>query len=105
MHLPVDSNVVRFVSAGPAVAAIDYDTKAQKIDAKGLAVNQVCLFVVGEGTREMITVKVSGEIRGLGEFTPVKVTDLFANTWTNGDRSGVSFSASKVEAITARASS
>ena len=47
----------------------------------------------------MITVKVSGEVRGLGQFTPVKVTDLVAFTWTMGDRSGVSFSASKIEAV------
>jgi hypothetical protein len=100
MRLPVDTNVVSFVSAGPSEANIDFDTKAQKIDAKGVAMNQVHLFVVGDGTREVITVKFSGEARGLGQFTPVKVTDLVATTWNMGDRSGVSFAASKVEAIT-----
>jgi hypothetical protein len=48
-------------------------------------------------------------VRGLGQFTPVKVTDLIAITWSMKDRqgverTGVSFSASKVEAVTARAS-
>jgi hypothetical protein len=106
MRLPVDTNVVHFVSAGPAEPAIDFDTKAQKTDAKGVAVNQVHLFVVGDGgTREVITVKVAGEVRGLGQFTPVKVIDLVAITWSMADRSGVSFSASKVEAVSARASS
>jgi len=102
MRLPVDTNVVHFVSAGPAEASIDFDTKAQKTDAKGVAINQVHLFVVGDGgTREVITVKVAGEVRGLGQFTPVKVTDLVAITWSMGERSGVSFSASKIEAIAA----
>ena len=40
MRLPVDTNVVHFVSAGPAEPAIDFDTKAQKTDAKGVAVQQ-----------------------------------------------------------------
>ena len=102
MRLPVDTSVVSFVSAGPAEPNIDFDTKQQKTDAKGVAINQVHLFVVGDGTREVITVKFSGEARGLGQFTPVKVTDLVAFTWSMADRSGVSFSASKVEAIAQR---
>jgi hypothetical protein len=106
MRLPVDTSVVSFVSAGPAEPNIDFDTKQQKTDANGVAVNQVHLFVAGEaGTREAITVKVAGEVRGLGQFTPVKVTDLVALTWDMGDRSGVSFSASKIEAITAHRAS
>jgi hypothetical protein len=100
MRLPVDTNVVSFVSAGPTEPSVDFDTKLQKTDAKGVAINQVHLFVVGDGTREVITVKFSGDARGLGQFTPVKVTDLVAITWSMGDRSGVSFSASKVEAVT-----
>jgi hypothetical protein len=99
MRLPVDTTVVHFVSAGPAEPSIDFDTKVQKLDAKGVGINQVHLFVVGESTREVITVKVAGDVRGLGQFTPVKVTDLVATTWNMADRSGVSFSASKIEAV------
>jgi hypothetical protein len=100
MRLPVDTSVVHFVSAGLSEPVVDFDTKQPKIDANGVAVNQVHLFVVGDGgTREVITVKVSGEIRGLGLFTPVRVTDLLATTWNMDNRSGVSFSASKVEVV------
>ena len=56
-------------------------------------------------TREVITVKVAGEVRGLGQFTPVKVTDLVATTWNMADRSGVSFSASRIEAVNAQKAS
>ena len=91
-----------FVSAGAAEPTLDFDTKQQKTDAKGVAINQVHLFVVGESTREVITVKVPGEVRDLGQFTPVKVTDLVAITWNMADRSGVSFSASKIEAVSAQ---
>jgi hypothetical protein len=60
MRLPVDTSVVHFVSAGPSEPVIDFDTKQPKTDANGVAVNQVHLFVVGDGgTREVITVKVS----------------------------------------------
>jgi hypothetical protein len=104
MRLPVDTSVVSFVSAGPSEPAVEFDTKQQKTDDKGLPINQVHLFVVGDGgTREIITVKVPGEIKGLGQFTPVKVTELVATTWTMQDRSGVSFRASKIEVLTQKA--
>jgi hypothetical protein len=103
MRLPVDTSAVSFVSAGPPEPAVDFDTKAQKTDDKGQGINQVHLFVVGAGTREIITVKVAGDIKGAGEFTPVRVTDLVATTWTMADRSGVSFRAAKVEVISQKA--
>ena len=104
MRLPVDTSVTHFVSAGPSEPVIDFDSKAQKLDPNGVALNQVHLFVVGDGgTREVITVKISGEVRGLGQFTPVKVTDLVATTWSMDNRSGVSFSASKLEPIALKA--
>jgi hypothetical protein len=105
MRLPVDTRVVSFVSAGPAEPSLDFTTKQQRTDVNGVPLNRVDLFAVGEGgTKDVITVKVPGEIRGLGQFTPVKVTDLVATTWSmkdpNGtERTGVSFSASKVETI------
>jgi hypothetical protein len=106
MRLPVDTSVTHFVSAGPAEPTVDFDTKQQKTDAKGVPINQVHLFVVGDaGTREVITVKIPGEVKGLGQFTPVRVTDLVATTWSMNDRSGVSFSASRIEVVVAKTSS
>ena len=99
MRLPVDISVVSFVSAGPAEPSLDFTTKQQRTDVNGVPLNRVDLFAVGEGgTKDVITVKVPGQ------FTPVKVTDLVATTWSmkdpNGtERTGVSFSASKVETI------
>jgi len=99
MRLPVDTSAVSFVSAGAPEPAIDFDTKAQKIDDAGLPINQVHLFTVGAAGRDVITVKVAGDIKGIGEFTPVRVTELVATTWAMGDRAGVSFRAAKVEVI------
>ena len=104
MRLPVDTSAVNFVSAGAPEPAIEYGTKVQETDDKGLGVNKVHLFVVGGGTREVITVKVAGELKGIGEFTPVKVTELVATTWNMADRNGVSFRAAKIEVLNQRAS-
>lgn len=102
MKLPIDTATVRFVSAEPPEQALDYDTKQPLADSEGNLVFRVHLFAVGGGARDSITVKVAGEPKGLGEFTPVKVTDLVASTWTQGERTGVSFRAAKIEATTPR---
>lgn len=97
MRLPIDTSAVNFVAAGEPEAAGDFETKAPKTDEAGQPVFNVHLFAVGAGGRDVITVKVSGQPKGIGEFTPVKVRDLVATTWAMGDRAGVSFRASGVE--------
>lgn len=97
MRLPIDTQAVRFVTAGPAEPVIDFETKTQRVDASGLALFNVHLFAVGSGSRDSITVKVAPEPKGLGEFTPVKVTGLMASTWEVGDKHGVSFRAERIE--------
>ena len=98
MRLSVDTRVMRFISSGPPEPALDFETKAPKLDDEGRSIFQVTLFVVVAGGQELMTVKVPGEPKGIGEFTPVKVTELVATTWAMGDRSGVSFRAEKIEA-------
>jgi hypothetical protein len=98
MRLPIDTVAVRFVTAGPAEPVLDYESRAQKVDESGQSIFSVHLFAVAPGSRDSITVKVAGEPKGLGEFTPVKVTNLMATTWETGDRHGVSFRADKIEA-------
>jgi hypothetical protein len=98
MRLPIDTVAVRFVTAGPAEPVLDYETRAPKADENGQPLFSVHLFAVAAGSRDSITVKVAGEPKGLGEFTPVKVTNLMATTWETGDRHGVSFKADKIEA-------
>ena len=105
MRLPVDTTTAHFMAAGPPEPTVDFDTKAPKTDGSGQILFQVPVLCVGGGTRELITVKVVGEPKGVGEFTPVKIVDLVATTWSMGERSGVSFRAAKVEAAGARAAS
>lgn len=100
MRLPVDTAAVSFVSAGPPEPSISFETKSQRIDDDGNPVFTVSLFALGGGSKDVISVRVSGEPKGLGQFTPVKVTGLVATTWQMGERSGVSFKAQRVEATT-----
>lgn len=81
MRLRVDTPAVHFVAAGPAEPAVDFDTKTQKTDDSGQPIFPVHLFAVGAGGRDVITVKVAGEPKGMAEFTPVRVTELVATTW------------------------
>jgi hypothetical protein len=97
MRLPIDTQLVRFVTAEPAEPVIDFETKTQRVDASGQALFNVHLFALGSGSRDSITVKIAGEPKGLGEFMPVRVTQLMASTWEVGDKHGVSFRAERIE--------
>lgn len=79
---------------------MDFSTKAQKADADGRPVFTAHLFAVGGGSRDVAAVKVSGEPKSIGEFTPVRVTELVVTTWSMDTRSGMSFHAAKVEPTT-----
>jgi len=83
----------------PAEPANDFETKQQKTDENGQPVFNVYLFAVGASGRDVITDKVLGEPKGIGQFTPVRATELVATTWSMGDRSGVSFRAAKLEPV------
>lgn len=98
MRLPIDTTAVRFVSAGAAEVDVDFATKAAKTDETGRTIYKVNLFAVGAGGHDIVTVKVAGEPKGLGEFTPVRVHGLIASTWQMDNRYGVSFRASAIEA-------
>ena len=101
MRLPIDTGSVKFAAAGPAEPVLDYETRAPKLDENGVALFAVPLFALGSGVRDNITVKVAGDVKGLGEFTLVKVTNLLATTWEVGNNHGVSFRADRIELLKA----
>ena len=103
MRLPIDTGSVKFAAAGLAEPVLDYETKAPKLDENGVALFNVPLFAAGSGIKDSITVKVSGEPKGLTEFTLVKVTNLVASTWEVGNNHGVSFRADRIELVKASA--
>lgn len=99
MRLPIDTVAVQFMSAGLAEPVLDFETRAPKLDANGLAVYSVHLFAISPDSYGTLTVKVAGEPRGVGNFTPVKVTNLIASTWDIGGNHGLSFNADKIEPV------
>ncbi len=99
MRLPIDTQSVKFASAGPAEPIFDYETRVPKLDETGTPLYNVPLFAAGSGVKDSITVKVSGEPKGLGEFTPVRVSGLIASTWEVGSNHGVSFRAERIEPV------
>jgi hypothetical protein len=101
MKLPIDTGSVKFAAAGPVEPVLDYETRAPKLDESGAALFAVPLFAVGTGIRDSITVKVAGDVKGLSEFTLVKVTNLIATTWEVGNNHGVSFRADRIELLKA----
>jgi hypothetical protein len=103
MRLPIDTQTVKFAAAGPAEPVLDFETRAPKVDENGTALFNVPLFAAGSGIKDSISVKVAGELKGLSEFTPVKVTNLIATTWEVGTNHGVSFRADRIELIKASA--
>ena len=96
MRLPIDTTSIKFATAGPAEPVLDYATKAPKLDENGVPIFSVPVFVAGSGIKDSITIKVSGDVKGLSEFTVVKITNLIAQTWEVGTNHGVSFKADRI---------
>ena len=97
MKMPIDTSAIQFVSAGPADPVLDYETRTQKVDQNGKPLFNVHLFGITETSRDSISVTVPGEPKGLGKFTPVKVTGLVVSDWDTGERHGYSFRAESIE--------
>jgi hypothetical protein len=105
VRLPIDTSAITFLAAAPPEAAVDYETKAPKVDETGQPMHTVQLVsLTGDGA-EVIGVKVAGEPKGITQGTTVKVTGLIAQPWTMGERSGVAFRATRLEPATGRAAS
>ena len=73
MKLPIDTAGITFLAAGAPEPALDYDTKAAKVDE-------------------------SGQPKGVTQGTALKLVGLTAQPWSMGDRSGVAFRAAHIEA-------
>jgi hypothetical protein len=103
MRLPIDTSAVKFAAAGPAEPVLDFETRQPKTHEQGVPLFNIPVFAAGTGVKDSITIKVAGEVKGLSEFTQVKVTNLIAVTWDVGANHGVSFRADRVEILKAQA--
>lgn len=101
MKLPIDTTGMTFLCVSPPESVRDFDTKRPKADENGEPIYAVQLVAMAAGSAEIISVKISGEPKGITQGTPIKVTGLVASPWSMGDRSGVSFKATRLDAASA----
>ena len=101
--MPIDTSAVKFAAAGPAEPVLDFETRQVKTDEHGVPLFSIPVFAAGTGVKDSITIKVAGEVKGLSEFTLMKVSNLIAVTWEVGANHGVSFRADRVEILKAQA--
>ena len=98
MRMPIDTSGLAFIVAGTAEPVLDFETKQQRVDEAGAPLSAIALMVLGDGQPEIISVKVAGAVPALVVGQSAKLQGLVATPWSMGDRSGVSFKSSKVEA-------
>jgi len=98
MKLPIDTAGITFLAAGAPEPALDYDTKAAKVDESGQPIFGVQVVALSDGGAEVIAVKVAGQPKGVAQGTALKLVGLTAQPWSMGDRSGVAFRAARIEA-------
>jgi hypothetical protein len=96
--MPIDTSGLAFIVAGAPEPVLDFETKQQRVDDSGAPLSSIALMVLGEGQPEIISVKLAGAVPSLAVGQSAKLHGLVATPWSMGDRSGVSFKSSKVEA-------
>lgn len=106
MKLPIDTTRITFIAASAPEPVVDFETKAAKVDESGQPVYGVQVVALSEGGADVISVKVSGELKGITQGSALKLMDLTAQSWAMGDCWGIAFRANRIEpAGTARAAS
>ena len=98
MRLPIDTSAISFLCALAPEPVLDFETKRPRADENGEPLYVIQLLAMGEGSADLIAVKVPGQPGpGIRQGHPVNVTGLVAQPWTMNERSGVSFRAASVE--------
>jgi hypothetical protein len=100
--LPLDASQFRFLAVSEPEVVTDFNTKAPKLDRNGQPVFSLDVLFTREGHKgEVVTVKVAGEKPTVSEGQKLRLSNLEATPWENNGRTGVSFTASKIEPATA----
>ena len=99
MRLPINTQNMQFIVATLPEAILDFESKQPRIDSNGQPLFAVGLIALGTDGAEILSVKISGQPKGLAQGSLVKVAGLLATTWQMGDRHGVSFRADGIEPL------
>ena len=102
-RIPMDTTTWTYWCATAPAPVLDWDTKAPRVDENGVQCYSVNVTAVGDGTAEVITVKVYGEPKGLTPGAPVRITGLVAIPWETEDgKKGFAHWAKSIESAAAR---
>jgi hypothetical protein len=102
MKLPVDTSSLEFLAVSIPVPVIDFESKTPRIGPDGKTIYSVDVVAIGQEGADILSVKLSGEVKGLSLGVPVKLTGLVATTWQMGDRHGVSFRCSRIDILSTK---
>jgi hypothetical protein len=104
VKLPIDTSAIAFLCAMPAEPVVDFETKQPRADDNGEPLYVVQLLAMGDGSADLIAVKVPGmPSQAVRQGHPVKVIGLVAQPWVMADRSGVAFRAARIEPVVSAA--
>lgn len=65
MRLSVATIAVRSVADGPPEASLEFTTNARRVDESGVPLFRVRLFAVAGGERDVISMRVAGQPKGI----------------------------------------
>src|SRR5207245_10443737 len=96
--LPIDTSSWECRASTAPEPVVDFDTKRPKADANGVPLYSLQVVAFGGRGAQVLAVKFPGvPASGIKNGAPVQITGLVANAWERNGKSGVSFSAAKVE--------
>src|SRR5262249_40956817 len=98
MRLPIDTGAMTFMCAAEPGPVLDFETKQQKADEHGQALFATQLVALHDGGAQAVSVKTPGR-REVQAGQTITVRELVATPWGIGDRNGISFRASGLDAI------
>jgi hypothetical protein len=99
MKLPIDVSKLTFICGRPPAMAIDFKSGGPRTNKDGETLYNVDLMFMGDDRPDVLQVRVPGEHKGLSQGMVVRPIGLVAQPWSNNDRSGVSFEATRLEPV------
>ena len=76
MKLPIDTSSIAFLCALAPEPVIDFETRRPKADENGEPLYVIQLLAMGDGSADLLAVKVPGVPPGIRQGHPVKVHGL-----------------------------
>lgn len=102
MRIQVQTTGVTYTLAKVPEPITDRETGQARVNAEGKPLYQAQLVALSADGAEVLQVKTSSVGSGLAAGGQVRCVNLIATPWSIGDRSGVSFLADAIEAVTQR---